>query len=125
MVKSELTLQAGSHTPHSSVDQVPREVIAAVFVPCLPKIKQWLVLESGSTKDDVPVLLCNVCSPREWLLLKLANKLPRAREEEVISDHIHLHADKSVPRASFDAGAIYHDVIHWIPRRPGDNVPEH
>lgn len=59
---------------HSSVNQVPREVPAEVFVPCLLEIKRWPVLESRSTKDDVPLLLCNIFSSRQWLFTNISKE---------------------------------------------------
>jgi hypothetical protein len=92
---NKLTLRTGGHTPHFPIDQLPLEVLIQVFIQCLPEIKRWPILESRSTKDVAPLLLCNVCSswrqlalstPHLWqrLFLEFTDILPKAKGDEVV-----------------------------------------
>ena len=81
----------------SPINRLPREVLAEVFVQCLPEIELWPKIEGVSTCQDIaPLLLCSVCStwralalstPRLWqrLFLRFTKVTRTIRVEEVIT----------------------------------------
>ena len=75
------------------INQLPRDVLAEVFVRCLPEFESWSDIEGlSSAKGVAPLLLCGVCSswrdlvrsvPRLWqrLSLRLASTTQSKTEE--------------------------------------------
>lgn len=85
----------------SRFNQLPRDILAEIFVRCLPKVSLWPVIDGSSTKDVAPLLLCNVCAmwravalatPRLWqtLFLDFKRAMPKSKlmEEAVAMTHI-------------------------------------
>ena len=85
----------GRPNGHSPISKLPREVLAEIFVHCLPEVELWPRIAGTITSKNVaPLLLCNVCSawrafahsvPRLWqtLLFQLTNVRQIATEDEV------------------------------------------
>ncbi|KAF8350993.1 hypothetical protein F5887DRAFT_1278040 [Amanita rubescens] len=80
----------------SRFNQLPRDILAEIFVQCLPEVRLWPVIDGRSTKDVAPLLLCNVCftwravalaTPRLWqtLFLVFEQAMPKSKVEEVIA----------------------------------------
>lgn len=79
----------------SPISKLPREVLAEIFVQCLPEVELWPRITSIATSKDVaPLLLCNVCSawrafahsiPGLWqtLIFRLTNVRQVTKEDEV------------------------------------------
>ncbi|KAF8351025.1 hypothetical protein F5887DRAFT_1068775 [Amanita rubescens] len=79
------------------INRLPQDVLAEIFVQCLPKIELWYSSAEGPPTEDVaPLLLCSVCSswrklvlsvPRLWqrLSIRFANEISKSRTEEVIA----------------------------------------
>jgi hypothetical protein len=80
------------------INRLPQDVLAEVFVQCLPKFELGSSIEGLSTEDVAPLLLCSVCSswrelalslPRLWqrLSLRFSNTIPMSgsKTEEVIA----------------------------------------
>ena len=74
-----------------SFNQLPLDILAEIFVRCLPEVRLWPVIRGRSTKDVAPLLLCNVCSmwraaalstPRLWqtLFLDFGQTMPEPKE---------------------------------------------
>lgn len=58
---------------NSLINRLPREVLAEIFVQCLPEVGLWPRIEGRAiSKNIAPLLLCNVCSP--WR--SLAHSIP-------------------------------------------------
>ncbi|KAK2462331.1 hypothetical protein APHAL10511_005637 [Amanita phalloides] len=79
-------------TSYFPIDKLPREVLAEIFVMCLPNLG-LPEIKGSSSKRVAPLLLCNVCSswrtvarsiPRLWqrLFLVYSDTMPRTREED-------------------------------------------
>ncbi|KAF8351019.1 hypothetical protein F5887DRAFT_190525 [Amanita rubescens] len=75
------------------INRLPQDVLAEVFVQCLPKFESWPSIEGRSTEGIAPLLLCRVCSswrklvlsePRLWQRLSLCF-IGTSRTEEVIA----------------------------------------
>ena len=80
------------------INQLPRDILAEVFIQCLLKFENWSSIDSGglSTERVAPLLLCSVCSswrnlalsvPRLWqsLFLCFSGTTPQPETEEVIT----------------------------------------
>src|SRR6266550_8884824 len=91
---SGTTLQQPSKdTSHFPINRLPRDVLAEIFIQCLPEVILWPYLSNvgHSTKNVAPLLLCNVCSswralalstPRLWqdLFLTFRKTMPKSKE---------------------------------------------
>ena len=79
------------------INRLPRDILAEVFVQCLPKFEKWSI--DLSTKHVAPLLLCSICSswrklvlsvPRLWQRLSLhfasyTAPGPESKTEEIIA----------------------------------------
>ena len=88
---------SGSGRPdgHSPINKLPREVLAEIFVQCVPEVELWpRITGTPTSKHVAPLLLCNVCSswrafaysiPGLWqtLFFRLTNVSQATREDEV------------------------------------------
>src|SRR6266576_18067 len=85
----------------SRFNRLPRDILAEIFVQCLPEVRLWPIICGSSTKDVAPLLLCNVClmwhavalaTPRLWqtLFLGFGGGVPKSKvkEEAVAMTHI-------------------------------------
>ncbi|KAF8351023.1 hypothetical protein F5887DRAFT_851114, partial [Amanita rubescens] len=53
------------------INRLPQDVLAEIFVQCLPKIEPWSSIKGLSTKDVAPLLLCRICSSWRKLVLSV------------------------------------------------------
>ena len=111
----------GGHFP---INRLPREVLAEIFVQCLPEVEIWpRIAGSATSKDVAPLLLCNVCSewrafahsiPRLWqkLLLRLTSVRQVRREDEVAAlTHKWLERSGALPLTlRVEACFLYGDI---------------
>ncbi|KAF8351016.1 hypothetical protein F5887DRAFT_190461 [Amanita rubescens] len=90
----------------SPIDRLPREVLAEIFVQCLPEIELWPKIEGVSTCQDIaPLLLCSVCppwralahsTPRLWQRLFLRfTKVTRTTSVEEVITMMHTWIERS------------------------------
>ncbi|KAF8350990.1 hypothetical protein F5887DRAFT_189832 [Amanita rubescens] len=95
----------------SRFNQLPRDILAEVFVQCLPEVQLWPIICGSSTKDVrvAPLLICNVCStwravalatPRLWqtLFLGFEHAMPKSKVEEAVAmTHIWIKRSGALP----------------------------
>ena len=94
------------------INRFPRDVLAEIFVHCLPEVKLWPRISNvgHSTKNVAPLLLCNVCSswralalstPRLWqdLFLTFTKTMPKSKskEETIAMTHIWIKRSGELP----------------------------
>ncbi len=89
------------------INQLPGDVLAEIFIQCLPEVKLWPKIQGKSTKDVAPLLLCNVCSlwralalsiPCLWQQLFITFGRKSKRKEEAVSmTHIWIKRSGELP----------------------------
>jgi hypothetical protein len=101
--------QPSKDTSYFPINRLPRDVLAEIFVKCLPEVILWprIANVGHSTKNVAPLLLCNVCSswralalstPRLWqdLFLTFTKTMPKS-EETITMTHIWIKRSGELP----------------------------
>ncbi|KAF8350996.1 hypothetical protein F5887DRAFT_190044 [Amanita rubescens] len=112
-VASGTMQQPSKDTSHFPINRLPRDVLAEIFVQCLPEVILWPRISNVgySTKKVAPLLLCNVCSswralalsiPRLWqdLFLTFTKTMPKSKlatEETIAMTHVWIKRSGELP----------------------------
>ncbi|KAF8329935.1 hypothetical protein F5887DRAFT_1002820 [Amanita rubescens] len=104
--------QPSKDTSHFLINRLPRDILAEIFVQCLPEVILWPRISNvgHSTKKVAPLLLCNVCSswralalsiPRLWqdLFLTFTKMMPKSKstEETIAMTHVWIKRSGGLP----------------------------
>lgn len=84
------------------INQLPGDVLAEIFIQCLPEVILWPEIEGKSTEDVAPLLLCDgralaISIPHLWKQLFLPLRPKSNREEAITMTHTWIRRSGELP----------------------------